>query len=164
MITQSEGIEERNSTVVEQLQAAFERDWFSRYTRSLQANKIPVCNKHHVNRLVSVKASHLDNGPVPISKGQHDNGPAPMRNHHKADGQTGDKTRPHDDRLSKGSHQQMVPVVPLMESNQEWGRIKMSHSDNTQTQIKGKSHDNPVDLPGQSAESSGFREISNGPL
>ncbi|XP_047459909.1 inactive phospholipase D5-like isoform X2 [Mugil cephalus] len=164
VITQPEGVEERNSTVVEQLQAVFERDWFSRYTRSLQANKIPVCNKHHINRLVSVKASHLDNGPVPIRKGQHDNGPAPIRNHLKVDGQTADKTRPHDDRLSKGSHQQMVPLVPLVEGHQERGRIKMSHFDNRQIQIEGKSQDSPVDLPGQSAESSGFREISNGPL
>uniref|UniRef100_A0A3Q3WLG5 PLD phosphodiesterase domain-containing protein n=1 Tax=Mola mola TaxID=94237 RepID=A0A3Q3WLG5_MOLML len=36
VINQLEGIEERNSTVVEQLRAAFERDWFSNYTRSLQ--------------------------------------------------------------------------------------------------------------------------------
>uniref|UniRef100_A0A3B4YHU5 Phospholipase D family member 5 n=1 Tax=Seriola lalandi dorsalis TaxID=1841481 RepID=A0A3B4YHU5_SERLL len=64
VISQSEGIDERNATVVEQLRAAFDRDWFSRYTRSLQANKIPVCNKHQINRLVPVKASHIDNGPV----------------------------------------------------------------------------------------------------
>uniref|UniRef100_A0A4W6F9B0 Phospholipase D family member 5 n=1 Tax=Lates calcarifer TaxID=8187 RepID=A0A4W6F9B0_LATCA len=57
VISQPEGVEERNSTVVEQLRAAFDRDWFSRYTRSLQANKIPVCNKHQINRLVPVKTS-----------------------------------------------------------------------------------------------------------
>uniref|UniRef100_A0A8C5N8B2 Uncharacterized protein n=1 Tax=Gouania willdenowi TaxID=441366 RepID=A0A8C5N8B2_GOUWI len=41
VIRQPEGVEDRNSTVVEQLHTVFERDWFSRYTRSLQANKIP---------------------------------------------------------------------------------------------------------------------------
>uniref|UniRef100_A0A673BAL5 Uncharacterized protein n=1 Tax=Sphaeramia orbicularis TaxID=375764 RepID=A0A673BAL5_9TELE len=30
VISQPEGVEDRNSTVVEQLRAAFERDWFSR--------------------------------------------------------------------------------------------------------------------------------------
>uniref|UniRef100_A0A8C3AYZ6 Uncharacterized protein n=1 Tax=Cyclopterus lumpus TaxID=8103 RepID=A0A8C3AYZ6_CYCLU len=40
VISQPEGMEERNSTVVEQLRAAFERDWFSRYTHSLQ---MPGC-------------------------------------------------------------------------------------------------------------------------
>uniref|UniRef100_A0A667ZWX9 PLD phosphodiesterase domain-containing protein n=1 Tax=Myripristis murdjan TaxID=586833 RepID=A0A667ZWX9_9TELE len=34
VISQAEGIKERNSTIVEQLRAAFERDWFSRYTHS----------------------------------------------------------------------------------------------------------------------------------
>uniref|UniRef100_A0A665X1V7 Uncharacterized protein n=1 Tax=Echeneis naucrates TaxID=173247 RepID=A0A665X1V7_ECHNA len=42
VISQPEGVEERNATVVDQLRASFERDWFSRYTRSLQANKIPM--------------------------------------------------------------------------------------------------------------------------
>ncbi|XP_008303231.1 inactive phospholipase D5-like [Stegastes partitus] len=165
VISQPEGIEERNSTVVEQLQAAFERDWFSRYTRSLQANKIPVCNKHQMNRLVPVKASHLDSGPVPLRKGPHDSGPAPMRSHHKVNGQTSDKTRHHDDRLSKVGHQGPANgLVPIMDSYQERGQIKMSHFEDRQVQIKGNNHDNPMDLPGQSAESSGCREISNGAL
>ena len=163
MISQPEGVEERNSTVVEQLRAAFERDWFSRYTRSLQANKIPVCNKHQINRLVPVKASHIDNGPVPIRTGQHDNGPAPMRNSHKDDGQMPLKTRHHDDRLSK--HQDMANgLVPFIDSHQERGRVKMSHLDNRQVQIKDNYHDNPMEPPSQSAESSGSREISNGSL
>lgn len=165
MISQPEGIEDRNSTVVEQLRAAFERDWFSRYTHSLQANKIPSCNKHQINRLVSVKTSHLDNGPVPIRTGQHDNGPAPMRNSHRDDGQTPVKTRHHDDRLSKISRQGLVSgLVPIIDSYQERGRVKMSHLDNRQVQIKGNYHGNPKDPPGQSAESSGSRETSNGAL
>ncbi|XP_073338624.1 inactive phospholipase D5-like [Pagrus major] len=164
VISQSEG-EDRNSTVVEQLRASFERDWFSRYTRSLQANKIPVCNKHQIKRLVSVKSSHIDNGPVPIRTGQHDNGPAPMRNSHRDDGQTPLKTRHHDDRLTKISHQGMANgLVPIIDSYQERGRVKMSHPDNRQVQIKDNHHDNPVDPRSQSAESSGSREVSNGAL
>lgn len=163
VISQPEGIEERNSTVVEQLRAAFERDWSSRYSRSLQANKIPICNKHQINKLVSVKAGHLDNGAVPIRTGPHDNGPAPMRNSHKNDGQTALKTRHHDDRGSKISHQGMANgLVPIID--QERGRVKMSHRDNRQVQIKDNYCDNLMDLTGQSAESSGSREMSNGSL
>ncbi|XP_035800853.2 inactive phospholipase D5-like isoform X1 [Amphiprion ocellaris] len=165
VISQPEGIEERNSTVVEQLQAAFERDWFSSYTCSLQANKIPACNKHQMNRRVPLKASHLDSGPVPIRKGPHDNRPAPMKNRHKVDRQTSDKTRHHDDRLSKVSHQDLANgLVPIVDSYQERGQVKMSHFDDGQVQIKGSNHDNPTDLPSQSTESSGFREIFNGSL
>lgn len=117
VISQPEGIEERNSTVVEQLKAAFERDWFSRYTRSLQANKIPVCNKHQINRLVPVKSSHLGNRPVPIRTGQHGNEPAPMRNSHKGNGQTSVKVRHHGDRegIADG-------LVPSLDSHQKRGQ------------------------------------------
>lgn len=162
VISQPEGIEERNSTVVEQLRAAFERDWFSRYSRSMQANKIP-CNKHRINRLVSVKTSHLDNGPVPIRAGQHDREPAPLRNSHKDDGQT--RTRHHDDRLSKITRQSMTNgMVPIIDSHQERGRVKISHPDNRQVQIRENYRDNPMDPPSQSAESSGSTEIANGSL
>ncbi|XP_026165865.1 inactive phospholipase D5-like isoform X1 [Mastacembelus armatus] len=158
VISHPEGVEERNPMVVEQLRAVFERDWFSNYTRSLQANKIPVCNKHQINRLVPVKASHLDNGPVPIRTSQHDNGPAPMRSSHKDDGQTPVKTRSHDDRLSKINHQDMTNgLVSSIDSYQERGRVKMSHLDS-----KVKIHDNPVDPPTHSAESSGSRETLSG--
>ncbi|XP_037637360.1 inactive phospholipase D5-like isoform X1 [Sebastes umbrosus] len=159
VISQPEGIEERNSTVVEQLRAAFERDWFSRYTRSLQSNKIPVCNKHQIDRLVPGKTNHLDNGPMPIRTGQHDNGPAPIRHNHKDDGPG--KTKHHDDRPSKISSQgQDNGLVPIIDGYQERGRVKMSHPDNRQVQIKG----NPMEAPSQSAESSGSREIFNGSL
>ncbi|XP_039994848.1 inactive phospholipase D5-like [Xiphias gladius] len=165
VISQPDGIEERNSTVVEQLRAAFDRDWFSRYTCSLQSNKIPVCNKHQINNLVPVKASHLDNGPVPIRTGQHDNGPAPMRNSQKDDGQTPVRTRHPDDKLSQTSHQGIAnELVPIINHYQERGQVKISHLDNRQVQIKGNYHDNPMDPPSQSAESSGSREISNGSL
>ncbi|XP_036978659.1 inactive phospholipase D5-like isoform X2 [Acanthopagrus latus] len=165
VISQPEGVEDRNSTVVDQLRASFERDWFSRYTRSLQANKIPVCNKHQNKRLVSAKSSHIDNGPVPIRTGQHDNGPAPMRNSHRDDGQTPLKSRHHDDRLTKTSRHGMANgLVPVIDSYQDRGRVKTSHLDNRQVQIKDNHHDNPMDPRSQSAESSGSREISNGAL
>lgn len=158
VISQPEGIEERNSTVVEQLRAAFERDWFSRYTRSLQANKIPICNKHQVNERVSVKASHLDDGP--IRTGQHDR-PAPIRDsHNKNEGQPAFKPRHRDDR-----HQGMANgLVPVIDGYKERGRVKMSHPDNKQVQIKDNYGDSLMDPPNQSAESSGSREISNGSL
>ncbi|KAM7385354.1 hypothetical protein PAMP_001441 [Pampus punctatissimus] len=160
VISQPEGIEERNATVVEQLRAAFDRDWFSRYTRSLQANKIPVCNKHQISRLVPVKTSHLDNGPVPFRTEQHDNGPAPMRNR-----QMSVKTKHHDDRLEEISRQGMTNgLVPIIDSYQDRGHVKMSHVDNRQVQIKDNYNDNPVESASQSAESSGSREISNGSL
>ncbi|KAK2921673.1 inactive phospholipase D5-like isoform X2 [Channa argus] len=156
VINHPEGIEERNSTVVEQLRSAFERDWFSRYTHSLQANKIPVCNKHQVKRVVPVKSSHLDNGPVPIRTGQYDNGPAPMRNSHKDNREITVKIQHHSDRQSKRN------PPGITESHQERGQVKVSQPNNRQVQIKGKNHDNPVSPPGQSAESSGSREISIG--
>ncbi|XP_055783681.1 inactive phospholipase D5-like isoform X1 [Salvelinus fontinalis] len=55
VISQTEGLKERNSTLVEQVRAAFQRDWYSRHTMSLQANKIPVCNKHQLNQLAHLK-------------------------------------------------------------------------------------------------------------
>lgn len=164
VISQPEGIEERNSTVVEQLRAAFERDWFSRYTRSLQANKIPICNKHQINKLVSVKAKHVDNGPVPIRRGQHDNRPAPMRSSHKDSDQTTLRMRHNDDRLSKIRHQGVVNGLGPIDNYQERGQVKMSHLNNEQVQMQDRNCDNLMDLTSQTAESSGSREISNGSL
>ncbi|KAM3605555.1 uncharacterized protein V6R79_000693 [Siganus canaliculatus] len=166
VISQPEGIEERNSTVVEQLKAAFERDWFSRYTRSLQANKIPVCNKHQISRLGPVKASHIDSGPAPVRTGRLDNGPAALRNSHREDGQMLLKTRHHDEKLNKNHLQGTANgLVSLRDSYQERGRgVKMSYHDNRQVKIKNNTHDNLMDPPIQSSESSGSREISNGSL
>lgn len=165
VISQPEGIKEQNSTLVEQLRAAFERDWNSRYTRSLQANKIPVCNKHQINRQESVKVSHLDNGPVPIRTGQLASKPAPIRNSHKDDVIMAPKTRHLDEKLSKNSQQGMTNgLVPFVDSYSERGRVKISHVDDRQAQIKDNYHDNLMDLASQSAESSGSREISNGSL
>ncbi|KAI4812312.1 hypothetical protein KUCAC02_023710, partial [Chaenocephalus aceratus] len=166
VISQPEGIKERNSTVVEQLQATFERDWFSRYTHSLQANKTNVCSKQQINRLVPDKPGHLDNAPMPISVDPHDNGPAPIRHKHQDDGQAHVKTNHHDDRLSKIALQGKADgLEPIIDSYQDRGQVKMSHDlDSRQVQIKGNHRDNPMDLPSQSAESSGSREILNGSL
>ncbi|KAF3841897.1 hypothetical protein F7725_023848 [Dissostichus mawsoni] len=166
VISQPEGIEERNSTVVEQLRAAFERDWFSRYARSLQANKKNVCSKQQINRLAPDKLGHLDNAPMPISVDPHDNGPAPIRHKHQDDGHAHVKTKHHDDRLSKIALQGKADgLEPIIDSYQERGQVKMSHDlDSRQVQIKGNHRHNPMDPPSQSAESSGSREILNGSL
>ena len=166
VISQPEGIEERNYTVVEQLRAAFERDWFSRYTHSLQANKMNVCSTQQINRLVPDKLGHLDNAPMPISVDPHDNGPAPIRHKHQDDGQAHVKTKHHDDRLSKIALQGKADgLEPIIDSYQERGQVKMSHDlDSRQVKIKGNHQDNPMDPPSQSAESSGSREILNGSL
>ncbi|XP_053293036.1 inactive phospholipase D5 [Pleuronectes platessa] len=159
VISQPEGVEDRNSTVVEQLRASFDRDWFSRHTRSLQANKIPVCIKHQINKLVPVKDGHMDNGPMPIRTGQHDTAPVPMRNSHKDDGHTLVKTRHHDDKMN---HQGFADgLVPIIESYHETVQVKISDLDNIQLQNEGGYQDNPMDPPSQSAESSGSREMTN---
>ncbi|KAM6956214.1 inactive phospholipase D5 [Aplochiton taeniatus] len=97
VISQSEGVEERDSTLVQQLTAVFERDWFSQYTRTLQANKIPVCNTHHINRQAPLKTTHREDGlipnetghqelqPVSNITGDQDNGQVPIKSSHRDD-------------------------------------------------------------------------------
>ncbi|XP_056148155.1 inactive phospholipase D5-like [Lampris incognitus] len=165
VISQPEGIEERNSTVVEQLKAVFERDWFSRYTRSLQMNKIPVCNKHQMNRLVPIKTSHLDNGPVPIKTNQYSNGPAPLKNKEHVPVKI-----PHHESTrgpSRNSYQDPDNgLASIVSSSSEKGRVKMSQPENRQVQIKMNYLDSQMEplLPSQPAESSGSRELYNGSL
>ncbi|XP_029031715.1 inactive phospholipase D5-like [Betta splendens] len=156
VVSQPEGTEERNSTVVEQLKAAFERDWFSRYTRSLQANKSLVCNKHQTSMPVPVKSSHLGNRADTTA---HNIQPAPIRNRHKSSGQasiTGKHYRNRQD-IADG-------LLLSIDSHQKTGQVKISHRGNKQVQTKGDNHKNPVDAQGQSAESSGSRELPNGLL
>uniref|UniRef100_A0A1A8IF07 Phospholipase D family, member 5 n=2 Tax=Nothobranchius kuhntae TaxID=321403 RepID=A0A1A8IF07_NOTKU len=156
VISHPETIKERNNSVVEQLRAVFERDWFSRYTRTLQNDKISVCNEHSVT---NYKASHT--GPVPIRTGPYDNGPAPLRNRHNAGGLTQDKAAHHDDRLRKISQQSVASeTVPIMDSHQKRAGIRVNHLDDRRVQ----SHDIPADPTSQSTESSGFRETSSGSL
>lgn len=56
VISQPEGVEERNTTIVEQVKVAFERDWYSHHTKSLQANKIPECGKPRAGQPAALKA------------------------------------------------------------------------------------------------------------
>lgn len=164
VISQPEGIEERNSTVVEQLRFVFERDWFSNYTRSLQANKIPICNKHQINKMVPAKGSQLDTGPAPIRTGQPSNGPAPGKHTRIDKGPTTLKTRHLDDRTSEISRQDVANrLEPIIDSYQDSRRVRMSHPDYRPMQITDY-NDNVMIPQGQSVESSGSREISSGPL
>lgn len=159
VISQSDGVDKRNTTVVEQLRAAFERDWFSNYTRSLQANKIPICNKLQVNKMVPMKANHLITGPMHIRTGRLDNGPAPGRNIHKDDGTRAFKMRHHDDRHNKMNHQDMANGLgQIIDTYQERGRVKTSHLDDREIQMTENYSENHMD-PGQAAESSGSRSL-----
>lgn len=149
MISHPESMSEKRSTVVEQLQAVFERDWFSRYTRSLQTNKIPVCNKHQISKKVPDKAGH--SGPAPMRAGQFGAEPELLRNHLNVDGLT-----PHEDRLRTISHQSIAgEQAPVMISHKEMAGIKMTHLEDRQTQKNNHNCDGSLDPTGQSAESSG---------
>lgn len=160
VISQPEGVEERNGTVVEQLRAAFERDWFSNYTRSLQANKTPFCNKHQINNMVPMKANHLEAGPTHVRAGRLDNGAAPGRNVHKDDGKRALKMRHHDDRQNKMNHQDVANGRgQIIDTYQEQGRAKTSQLDNSQVEITENSSENHMDPSGPSAESSGSRSL-----
>lgn len=160
VISQPEGVEERNGTVVEQLRAAFERDWFSNYTRSLRVNKAPICNKHQINKMVPVKANLLQTGPMHIRTGRLDNGPAPGRNIHKDDGKRALKMRHHDNRQNKMNHQDVANGLgQIIDTYQEQGRVKMSRLDNRQVQITENYSENHMDPSGQLAESSGSRSL-----
>ncbi|KAM9803683.1 inactive phospholipase D5-like [Neosynchiropus ocellatus] len=149
VISQPEGVEERNSTVVEQLRVAFERDWFSRYTLSLQANKIPICSKHQINKLALVKSRHWDDGLV--HTGPHEHGPAPII--HKDNSLMPLKARKHNRIGHRGHDGRSKGPEPAGDRYQE--RSYVSHLDNKRIQIK------ETEKHGQPSESSGSREIHN---
>lgn len=158
MISQPEGVEERNATVVEQLRAAFERDWFSNYTRPLQANELP--NKHQISKLVPMKANHLESGHMHSRTGRLDNGPASGRNIHKDDGKRPLKARHHDNRQNKVTHQAVANQLgQIIDTYREQGRVKVSHLDNSQVEIPENSSEDHMDPPGHLAESSGSRSL-----
>ncbi|MEQ2227717.1 hypothetical protein ILYODFUR_001120 [Ilyodon furcidens] len=165
VISHPANVTERNFTVVEQLQAVFERDWFSRYANTLQTNKIPVCGKQQINKSVLFKASHRNYGPLPRRTGQYDNRPTPLRNHIKADRPTPDKITHHEDRLRKMSSQSLAnEQVPVVNNHDERAGIKINDLDDEQAQTKDWKHSISEDPPSRWAESSGFREMSNGSL
>lgn len=165
VISHPANVTEGNSTVVEHLRAVFERDWFSRYANTLETDKIPVCSKQQINKLVLFKGSHRNYGPLPSRTGQYDNGPAPMRNPPKADGPAPDNTVHHEARLRKMNSQSLANEQgTAMNNHQEGGGIKMSDLYDKQVQVKDWKFNISTNPPTRWAESSGFREISNGSL
>ncbi|XP_013884578.1 inactive phospholipase D5 isoform X2 [Austrofundulus limnaeus] len=158
VISHPENVTGQSYTVVEQLRTIFERDWFSPYARPLQTNQNSVCSTHQVAKLVPDKASH--GGPVPVRAGLFGTGSAPLRKALNNDGLT---LKPHrDDRLIKISHQNIAnEQAPIVDSPKEMTGIQMTHLDDRQTQKIDNNRDVSLDPTGQSAESSGFREVSN---
>ncbi|XP_055083356.1 inactive phospholipase D5-like isoform X2 [Periophthalmus magnuspinnatus] len=149
VISQPDVDDDRNSTVVDQLRMAFERDWFSGHTHSLQANKIPICNKQRINRLAPVKSSQHD--------GINDQKPAPMRK--KTEGFL---TRHFDERFDKSVPQDATGGL-VIENYQERGQVKSGRHDNKKLLMNVNDQDSGGDAASQTAESSGSRETTCGP-
>ncbi|XP_037320887.1 inactive phospholipase D5-like [Pungitius pungitius] len=147
VISQPEGIEERNFTVVEQLKGAFERDWFSRYTHSLQDDQIPACNKHRINKPVPIRAGPPADGPAPTGHGRNGVRQTPVKTkRHRGDGM--------------GRQGKAGAPVPSLDGC----RDQASPLGDRRVQVKGSCRDDATDPRGQPAESSGGREASNGSL
>uniref|UniRef100_A0AAV2JJM7 PLD phosphodiesterase domain-containing protein n=1 Tax=Knipowitschia caucasica TaxID=637954 RepID=A0AAV2JJM7_KNICA len=135
VISQSGDEDDGNSTVVDHVRMAFERDWFSLHTHSLQPNKIPICNKLQIDRLAPVKLPH--HGKI------NDQRPAPIRK------KEGFATRRFSNKSLLNTHQDATGGL-LIENYQERGQAKPSYHDNKKLHVNDKDS--------QTAESSGSRE------
>ncbi|KAJ3610716.1 hypothetical protein NHX12_022808 [Muraenolepis orangiensis] len=164
VIGQQEGVDDRNSTLVEQLRDVFERDWFSRYTRSVQPDKLPVCNRQAASRLVHLRSTYPPRSPAaPVGGGPQTRLPAPIRttsrlnqSHHsnKQEPSTGSSGHPEDRPAS------------TVGGSLEGGGATATQPDDGQVEVKVHHSDAPMGslLPRQPIESSGGRELQSGPL
>lgn len=141
VISQPDDDDERNSTLVDHLRIAFERDWFSHHTRSLQAGKIPTCSKRQINRLAPVKTSRHDN--------TNDERPAPLRKKEERF-----LTRHYGDKVLKNTRQDATGGL-VIENYQERGQVKTSRHDNKKLLMNVNDQDSEGDAGSQTAESSG---------
>ncbi|XP_059929988.1 inactive phospholipase D5 [Gadus macrocephalus] len=164
VISQQEGVDQRNSTVVEQLRDAFERDWSSRYTHSLQPDLLPVCNRHKASRLVPLKGARPPHSStVPLAGSPPRHLPAPIQTpscnsefHHSNKQEPSRGSRgPPDNGLAS------TTAGPMEE-----GRATLTQPEDRQVYVKVSHSDSPMGslLPSQPIESSGGRELQSGPL
>ncbi|KAL7841796.1 hypothetical protein SRHO_G00254870 [Serrasalmus rhombeus] len=67
VISKAVGLTGKSSTVVEQMKAVFDRDWYSTYTKTLQPNKIPTCSTITVfpSSLLKGQTGHVEHGNGP---------------------------------------------------------------------------------------------------
>lgn len=140
--------EEKNSAVVDQLRAAFERDWFSGYARSLQANKIPVCSKQQMDRAGPAKDGQLNGGPPPVGTGQRDSISPPVRNKPLDGG-------------ARGKAKRRDAVRRETDAPMAVGNRKVTRLEHLQARIKRTVPDHPKEASNPSPERAG---ISNGCL
>jgi len=164
VISQPEGVDDRNSTVVEQLRDAFARDWFSSYARSLQPDTLPICNRRQASRLVPLRSAHPTPGSTVLSAGSpHSQLPAPIKTtprdnecHHSNRQEPSRGSGGHlDNELesTKGGYlEEGGATVPQPGDRQVHGKV--SHSDCPMGSL----------LPRQPIESSGGQELQSGPL
>lgn len=165
VISQPEGVDDRNSTVVKQLRDAFERDWFSSYARSLQPDTLPVCNRRQASRLVPLRSAHPRLGSTVLSAG------SPRRQLTAAI-----KTTPHDNNEchysnqlepSRGSSGHLDNELASTKGGYvEEGVATVTQPGDRQVHGKGSHSDCPMGflLPRQPIESSGGQELQSEPL
>ncbi|XP_019715510.1 inactive phospholipase D5-like [Hippocampus comes] len=146
VIGRPEGVEEeKNSAVVDQLRAAFERDWFSSYARSLQANKIPVCSKRQMDRAGPAKDGQLNGEPPPVGTGRRDSIPAPVRN----DPQDG---------AARGKAKRRDAVRRETGAPMAVGNRRVTRLEHLQARIKRTAPDHPKEASNPWPESAGISD------